>query len=402
MLHQLSYAHHHAITPAGPITASTETNAVDSFGSVRANPPEFNSKSDPTLPRGVTILCGIVGQGHAVGRVLPAATEEEGGWNPPYPWHATINGHTLCPDLGRRYKRGMGDEPQTPWTIGRLLTWTTGHFDNHGLDEPRLSAEILLAHALRCPRIQLYTRFDNVPDETVLAQFRDTVRRAAQHVPIAYLVGFREFFSLEFEVTADVLIPRPETETLVDRAIGRCRGSQGTPSILDLGTGSGCIIVTILANCTRATGVATDISAGALDVARRNAGRHEVADRIRFVEAADLSLSPDVVPQGGFDLIVSNPPYVSEADMATLPPNVRDHEPTIALTPGGDGLALFRVIASGATSLLKADGAVLVEIGAGQRDDVAAVFAGGGALVHSGTFRAPSDPHDRVMQFTKV
>lgn len=300
----------------------------------------------------------------------------------------------------------MTPEPmtaQSPWTIARLLKWTAGHFRDKGVDEPKLAAEILLAHALGCERIHLYTRFDEVPDESVLSTLRELVREGALLAPIAYLVGYKEFFSLTFGVTPDVLIPRPETEALVESAVDLCGSARGAAvHFLDLGTGSGCVAIAILKQLPDARATATDISTAALEVARRNADRHGVADRIAFVEADRLELPANVVPTSGFDWIISNPPYVSEADMPSLPANVRDHEPTIALTPGGDGLDFYRAMATDGPGVLQAGGSVLVEIGAGQGNDVAAIFTQDGAFDHAGTHRSPTDPHDRVMRFAKV
>lgn len=300
----------------------------------------------------------------------------------------------------------MTPEPttaQSPWTIARLLKWTAGHFREKGVDEPRLAAEILLAHALGCQRIHLYTRFDEVPGQDVLNTLRELVREGALLTPIAYLVGYKEFFSLTFEVTRDVLVPRPETEMLVESAINLCGSARGAAAqFLELGTGSGCVAIAILKQLPEAHATATDISAAAIEVARRNADRHAVANRIAFVEADRLKLPPNVVPTSGFDWIVSNPPYVSKADMASLPANVREHEPTIALTPGGDGLDFYRAMAVDGPGVLQTGGSVLVEIGAGQGDDVANVFTQDGAFDHVETHRSPTDPHDRVMRFAKV
>ncbi len=295
------------------------------------------------------------------------------------------------------------DTTQTPWSVGRLLTWTTDHFERHGVDEPRLCAEILLAHAMDCERIYLYTRFDEVPEASILASFRELVRRGACHAPVAYMVGHKEFFSLSFEVTPDVLIPRPETETLVERAVVLRESGAASPyRVLDVGTGSGCVIVTLLTRTADCRGVATDISREALDVARRNAAQHGVADRVEFLKVDRLVLPADVVPEGGFDLLVSNPPYVADEQMADLPSNVREHEPAIALNGGADGLDFYRAIADDAADLLVDHGSMLLEIGAGQHDAVTGVMTGAGVFSHVGTYRSPTDPHDRVMHFAKV
>ena len=303
----------------------------------------------------------------------------------------------------------MAQEPITthdPWTIGRLLTWTTRHFEGHAVDEPRLSAEILLAHALDCRRIELYTRFNDDPGDEIRSAFRELVRAAAAQTPIAYLVGHREFYSLDFNVTTDVLIPRPETETLVERALQILNnrpsgaGGGGEFTLLDMGTGSGCISVAFLVHATRARAVATDISQPALDVAAGNAERHGVAERIAFVQADRLQLPPGQVPPGGFNLILSNPPYVADSDLDSLPPNVRGHEPMRALSAGPDGLTYFKSLAAGGRGLLQPDGVVLVEIGAGQAEAVRDVFAAAGGYRPAGTYRSAGDSHDRVLHFT--
>jgi release factor glutamine methyltransferase len=306
----------------------------------------------------------------------------------------------------------MNGEAQTNpvvWTIGRLLRWTTDYLARSEVEEPRLAAELLLAHALNCPKIELYTRFDNVPDEPTRATLRTLVRRAAEHAPIAYLIGHKEFYSLGFEVTPAVLIPRPETETLVDRAIDHCRSlGEREVRFVDVGTGSGCIAVAVLSQVPRAVGVGTDISADALQVARRNAERHQVADRLTLLQIDGLDLPPAAVPAGGFDVLVSNPPYVADAQFKSLPRNVREHEPRAALSagPGGvdgadgaDGLAFYRLFAARASEILAPGGSILVEIGYDQREAVVGVFARAGRYSHVGTWRDPGGQHERVVQF---
>jgi release factor glutamine methyltransferase len=306
----------------------------------------------------------------------------------------------------------MGSEDaatRESWTVGRLLQWTTEFFQRKELDEPRLSAEILLAHVLGCERIRLYTSFNEEPDEARRVEFRELVKKAAEHTPIAYLVGHKEFYSLPFEVTPDVLIPRPETETLVEHAVSVLNGSaegpdrrERPPVVLDVGSGSGCVVIAILSQVRGALGVGTDISADALEVARRNAQRNSVAERVEFVEADRLDLPRGVVPESGFDLIVCNPPYVDEADLGTLPPVVREYEPPVALSPGSDALAFYRVLAGEGPGILRDRGAVLVEIGVGQSEGVRSIFTEDGRFTHVATYRTPPDPHDRVMHFVKV
>jgi len=261
-----------------------------------------------------------------------------------------------------------------PWTVAQLLKWTQGHLQKHGVESPRLCAEILLAHALGCERIELYTRHEAVPGAAVLGAFRTAVREAAAGKPIAYLTGRKEFFALDFEVTPEVLIPRPETEVLVERVIRLARQSAGRiHSILDVGTGSGCIAISLARHLSDAAVFASDISPGALDVARRNAQRHGVLERIEF-RAGDL-----FEPWGAelrFDVIVSNPPYVAEADAARLPATVREFEPNLALLAGPDGLAVVRRLIAGAPQHLRPGGDLLAEVAFNQAAAVQGLLDG--------------------------
>ncbi|MCH8149655.1 MAG: peptide chain release factor N(5)-glutamine methyltransferase [Planctomycetes bacterium] len=258
---------------------------------------------------------------------------------------------------------------ESVWTIKRLLTWTGEYLERQGVDETRLAAEVLLAHATNCRRIDLYARPEDIPSAVHVEKFRGLVKLAARHEPIAYLVGVKEFLSLSFKVTRDVLIPRPETETLVEAVVDYCRERMfGRPRLVDIGTGSGCIAVAILTQLENATVVATDISQEALDVASQNAAQHGVSDRFEAVLADRLALPTEVVPSGGFDVLMSNPPYVAQEDISELPANVRDCEPTGALTDGADGLSFYRSIAASGPALSASDGAVVVEIGDGQAD----------------------------------
>jgi len=302
----------------------------------------------------------------------------------------------------------MGSQPDTnaaPWTIGRLLSWTGDYFARREVEEPRLSAEVLLAHALGCRRIDLYARFENQPEPDRVKAFRELVKRAGDHEPIAYLVGEKEFFSLSFRVTPDVLIPRPETETLVEVVADHCRARAiSAPRIFDLGTGSGCIVIALLTQLPQATAVASDVSPAALDIARENAERHEVADRVTFVEADRFAIPAGVAEPGTFDLVVSNPPYVSAAEMETLAANVRDHEPQVALTDGDDGLGddglgFFRALGDDGAKLLKSDGALMVEVAAGQAQHAIETVTQSSRLIHRKTVKDRVLGHDRVVVF---
>jgi release factor glutamine methyltransferase len=225
------------------------------------------------------------------------------------------------------------------WTIGRLLQWTADYLKKSGSDTARLDAEVLLAHALSTERIMLYTRFAEEPNETVRATYRGLVKQRAEGKPVAYLVGRREFYSLPFTVTPDVLIPRPETELLVIGLLDRAKTAQ--PSVrnaglelADVGTGSGIIAICAALKLPTAHVTAIDRSPTALDTARTNATGHGVADRVEFVES---DLFAKVPAERRFDFIASNPPYITTAEMAALDRDVRDFEPHSALEAGPKG-----------------------------------------------------------------
>jgi release factor glutamine methyltransferase len=261
----------------------------------------------------------------------------------------------------------MGAGKTAPWTVLRLLNWTGEHFAKAGLDSPRLCAEVLLAHALRCQRIELYTRFEYIPRPQELDGFREMVRRAAAREPVAYLVGYKEFYSLRFKVTPDVLVPRPETEILASEAIGRLRGLGRRGLVWDVCTGSGCIAVAIASQSPDATILATDISPAAVAVAQENAGAHKVDSRVRCRVADLLSLPADCADLRDFDAITGNPPYVPDADEVS--PEV-GHEPVLALRAGPDGLSFLRRVIRAAGPLLRPGGAMILEFGCGQADAV--------------------------------
>lgn len=279
----------------------------------------------------------------------------------------------------------MAAGPTQVWTIGSLLTATTDFFTRKAVDEPRLSAELLLAHALNCTRMALYTQFERVPPEKERDAFRELVKQRANHVPVAYLVGRAWFFSLEFEVTRDVLIPRADTETLVEFVIQHARqraewNAPGTPAILDLCTGSGAIAVTLAKRLPTAVLTATDISAKALDVARANAKRHEAAERITFLEG-DLFEPLDKAPAPSlFHVITANPPYIPTADVANLPPGIHDHEPRIALDGGSDGMEFHRRIIGEAKRFLHPEGLLIMEMQFDQGPALQGAMVAGGYL----------------------
>lgn len=261
------------------------------------------------------------------------------------------------------------------WTVRKILDWTTGHLKKHGSVTPRLDAEILLAHARNCPRIQLYTHYNDPVPPAQRSAMRELVQRRVNAEPVAYLVGFREFFGLPFRVSAAVLVPRPETETLVLELLALAR-PLGQPRILELGTGSGCIAVAAAVNLPGAHLTAVDISPAALEVARDNAARHAVNTRLSFLEG-DLFAS---LPAGTrFPLIVSNPPYVAEGELADLPADVQ-HEPELALRAGPDGLAVIRRIVTEAPAWLEPAGWLLIEFSPEQADAILELIGATGAF----------------------
>jgi release factor glutamine methyltransferase len=248
------------------------------------------------------------------------------------------------------------------WTIGRLLDWMTKFFQQKGSESPRLDSEVLLAHALGCKRIDLYTRHTEEAPEQGRQRFRELVRQRIEGCPVAYLVGRKEFFSLELEVNRAVLIPRPDTECVVVECL-RLAKDVAEPAILDIGTGSGCLAVAVAKHHKTAHVTAVDISPEALAVASRNAAKHGVAERVRFLRS---DLFAAVSAGEGFDFILSNPPYIPHDDIAKLPPGVRDYEPQSALDGGADGFAVFDRLIAEAPAHLKPGGYLLIEIGSPQ------------------------------------
>lgn len=246
------------------------------------------------------------------------------------------------------------------WTIGRLLRWTTEFLQQRGSETPRLDAEVLLAHAHGWERIQLYTHYEDVPGEEVRSRFREMIRRRAEGVPVAYLVGEREFFSLKFRVTPDVLIPRPETEFVLVTLLERARQSgQGGWRICDVGTGSGVLAICAAKHLPDSQILAIDKSPQALAVAKENAIRHHVADRIEWLESDLLEAVPSEMT---FDFIISNPPYVSEAEFANLPTTVRNYEPYQALVAGPRGTEVIERLIPQAAEKLVTGGYLIFEI----------------------------------------
>lgn len=278
--------------------------------------------------------------------------------------------------------------PAPEWTVRKVLEWTTGHLKKHGSDTPRLDAEILLAHCRGCQRIQLYTAYDEPLTDAVRAKMRELVQRRANAEPVAYLVGHREFFSLDFKVTHDVLIPRPDTETLVIEIIdsikqrAAARAEQGDDSpirVLDLCTGSGCVAVSVAKRCQAAKLnlqiTATDISPAALKIAAENAAKHDVENLITFVEG---DLFGAVAPGSRFEIIASNPPYIPSAEIDTLDAEVAKHEPRLALDGGAGGFDVIDRLIAAAPPFAAENGLFLMELSPEQADNATQKLAASG------------------------
>jgi release factor glutamine methyltransferase len=251
------------------------------------------------------------------------------------------------------------------WTIRRLLEFTSGYLERHGVDQPRLSAEMLLAHVLELPRIKLFMDMDRPATPLERAAYRDLIEKAAQHHPVQYLTGRASFFSLLLEVNSAVLIPRPCTESLVEHVLQHIRRTPGfaSPILADVGTGSGAIAIALAKNLPQARIVATDISEAALEVARRNAATHGVTDRITFRHGS--LYEPLSGTAGPFDFIVSNPPYIPDHEWPDqVDRNVRDYEPTLALRGGPDGLSVVKPLIEQAHAHLRSPGQLVLEIAA--------------------------------------
>ena len=259
------------------------------------------------------------------------------------------------------------------WTVRRVLTWTTSHFEKKGLDAPRLTAEILLAHVLGVTRVRLYVDIDRPLQKEELASYRRLIEQRTAGEPTQYLVGKKEFYGRTFQVDARVLVPRPETELLVESLLQHLP-KEGPCRVLDVCTGSGCIAVTVAAEREGASVWATELSPGAAEVARGNAEAHGVGGRVTVLEG-DL-LAP--VPAGArFDLVVSNPPYIATAEIDTLSAEVR-REPRMALDGGADGLDLVRRLAVEARRALRAGGLLALEMGETQGPAVKAILENAG------------------------
>ncbi|MFO0681323.1 MAG: peptide chain release factor N(5)-glutamine methyltransferase [Sandaracinus sp.] len=263
------------------------------------------------------------------------------------------------------------------WTIRRIVKWITDDLAPRGIGSPRLDAELIVAEALGVDRVKLYLDLERPLSPTELATIRGLVARRRKREPMAYLRGRREFYGREMIVSPAVLVPRPETETLVELALAAMPADREL-RVLDLCTGSGCIGVTLLAERPLARAVLTDLSAEALEIARRNADKHVVAERARFA-LGDLFAALEAA-EPAFDVITANPPYIAESERAALEPDVRDFEPGLALFAPDQGLAVVRRIARDAARGLVPGGVLFVEIGMTQGAATAEIFRAAGLV----------------------
>jgi len=255
--------------------------------------------------------------------------------------------------------------------IQAILQEATGQLGLAGIENPRLEAEVLLAHVLKVSRIELFTRWDEEVPESVSREFQALLARRARREPLAYLIGAREFWSLNFLVNRDVLIPRPETEFVIEAAL---RYVQGAARIIDVGTGSGNIAICLAKELPKVHIYAVDISWAALVVARQNAAYHRVASRITFLQSDLVSAFAPRFSSKLIDCLVSNPPYISSAEIATLAPEISVFEPRLALDGGSDGLDCLRRLIGEGKGVLKAGGRVILEMGCGQREALVREF----------------------------
>jgi len=307
------------------------------------------------------------------------------------------------------------------WTIQKLLNWITAYFTDKGIDAPRLSAELLLSHVLSLKRIELYTQFDKTVDQQQLHILHALTKRAGQNEPVAYLTSKTEFYSIELDITPDCLIPRPETELLVERAVeflrrriaerpvmqgalqeGPACDASGAPTqfVCDLCTGSGCIAVAIAANFPQTRIVATDICDSALEVAAANVEKHRLKDRVTLLHGDLFDPLIRQLDTTKFDLIVCNPPYVSALEFEALDKNVKDYEPKIALFAGTDGLDIYRRIIEKVDTFLKPDAALILEIGYAQGPAVRELIERTGAFAEI-TIEKDIHNNDRIITATK-
>lgn len=257
------------------------------------------------------------------------------------------------------------------WTVFKLIAWTEAYFNRHQIDSPRLTAEILLGFCLGVRRLDLYLQHDRPLEKQELARFKTLIQRRKNHEPVAYITGEKGFFESSFQVGPGVLIPRPDTETLVTTTLAVLEENPRKPQkILELGVGSGAIVISLAKSHPEHLFFAGDISRVALDSARKNAVREKEIGTIHFFNGSWFA---PLAPGPFFDVIVSNPPYIPSKDISGLAPEIRDHEPITALDGGDDGLSCIREIVTQAGDYLVPGGQLLLEMGYDQKADVTAL-----------------------------
>ena len=279
------------------------------------------------------------------------------------------------------------------WTLIKLVQWAAGYFDSHHIDSPRATAEILLAHAINAKRIDLYLRYDQPLNSDELNRFKTLIKRRTNREPVAYILGRKEFWSMDLEVNRTVLIPRPETECLVERALENLAvdPNPGCKSVLELGTGSGAVVLALASEKPRHSYLGTDVSSDAVRVARRNSMRHGMDAKIRFMFDAK---------SGIFDLIVSNPPYIRSGDLKRLQPEIHAYEPVAALDGAKDGLRYLRHIIHCAYLYLKPAAALLLEMGHDQQAPLKQIIDACGQYEDAQFYKDYSG-HDRIVSMRK-
>jgi release factor glutamine methyltransferase len=271
------------------------------------------------------------------------------------------------------------------WTVIDLIKWGTGYLSSHGIDESRLNIELLLSAILGMKRFDLYVNHDKPLKKNELEGLKALLKRRLANEPVQYIIGSTNFYSIDLKTDRRALIPRPETETLAESVIGFCRSSfqqKDVVRILDIGTGSGCVAIAVAKFVNNSSVTAIDKSPEALSLARENAESTATSGKIEFMNVDFLTLDENIFPHK-FDVVASNPPYVSAGEMSSLAPEIRNYEPLDALGDGLDGLTFFRKISDVARLLLCDGGSVFVEIGFGQSDAVKDIFsaAGGRELI---------------------
>ena len=286
------------------------------------------------------------------------------------------------------------------WTIIKLVQWATIYFNDHDIDSPRATAEILLAHVLNTRRIDLYLRYDQPLIPAELERFKALIKRRLNREPVAYILERKEFWSMDLHVTREVLIPRPETECLVEKTLELLALDSNLESklILELGTGCGAVILALASENPRHSYWATDISITAIRVARQNARQNDLDGKVHFIIGdwfAPLRSKP-----GLFDLIVSNPPYIKSEDLNRLQPEIRAHEPLLALDGGADGLHCLRHIIQSAHLFLRPRGVIILEIGHDQKAPLEQMIAECGQYEEVEFYQDYSG-YDRVLEMKK-